>query len=100
MPPANQGCSTSGSPTSFMSRCSARSKALTKDKRNLLVVPSAALTALPFHLLVTETPQAAIPDTLEGYRSAAWLLRRQAVSVLPSVVSLKSLRAVARGSRA
>ncbi|WP_426613120.1 CHAT domain-containing tetratricopeptide repeat protein [Bradyrhizobium sp. McL0616] len=69
---------------------------LTKEKRSLLVVPSGALTALPFHLLVTETPQAAIPDKLEGYRSAAWLLRRQAVSVLPSVVSLKSLRAFAR----
>ncbi|MCP3474050.1 CHAT domain-containing protein [Bradyrhizobium sp. CCGUVB1N3] len=69
---------------------------LTKEKRSLLVVPSGALTALPFHLLVTEKPQAAIPDTLEGYRSAAWLLRRQAVSVLPSVVSLKSLRAFAR----
>jgi CHAT domain-containing protein len=71
-------------------------EALTKDKRSLLVVPSAALTALPFHLLVTEKPQAAIPDTLEGYRGAAWLLRRQAVSVLPSVGSLKSLRAFAR----
>jgi CHAT domain-containing protein/Tfp pilus assembly protein PilF len=71
-------------------------EALTREKRNLLVVPSAALTALPFHLLVTEKPQAAVPDTLEGYRSAAWLLRRQAVSVLPSVVSLKSLRGFAR----
>jgi CHAT domain-containing protein/Tfp pilus assembly protein PilF len=71
-------------------------EALTRDKRNLLVVPSAALTALPFHLLVTEKPQAAVPDTLEGYRSAAWLLRRQAVSVLPSVVSLKWLRGFAR----
>lgn len=71
-------------------------EALTKDKHSLLVVPSAALTALPFHLLVTETPQAAIPDTLEGYRSAAWLLRRHAISVLPSVISLKSLRAFAR----
>ncbi|AWL93464.1 CHAT domain-containing protein/Tfp pilus assembly protein PilF [Bradyrhizobium ottawaense] len=71
-------------------------EALTKDKRNLLVVPSAALTALPFHLLVTEKPQAAIPDRLDGYRDAAWLLRRQAVSVLPSVISLKSLRAFAR----
>ncbi|MBR0826518.1 CHAT domain-containing protein [Bradyrhizobium manausense] len=69
---------------------------LTKDKRSLLVVPSGALTALPFHLLVTEKPQAAVPDTLDGYRKAAWLLRRQAVSVLPSVVSLKSLRAFAR----
>ncbi|KJC54863.1 hypothetical protein UB31_04450 [Bradyrhizobium sp. LTSP849] len=74
-------------------------EALTKQKRSLLVVPSGALTALPFHLLVTETPQAAIPDKLEGYRSAAWLLRRQAVSVLPSVVSLKSLRAFARGDQ-
>lgn len=72
-----------------------RVEALTRDKRSLLTVPSGALTALPFHLLVTETPQAAIPETLEGYRSAAWLLRRQAVSVLPSVVSLKSLRAFA-----
>lgn len=71
-------------------------EALTRDKRSLLTVPSGALTALPFHLLVTETPQAAIPETLEGYRSAAWLLRRQAVSVLPSLVSLKSLRAFAR----
>lgn len=71
-------------------------EALTRDKRSLLTVPSGALTALLFHLLVTETPQAAIPETLEGYRSAAWLLRRQAVSVLPSVVSLKSLRAFAR----
>lgn len=71
-------------------------EALTRDKHNLLVVPSAALTALPFHLLVTEKPQAAIPDRLEGYREAAWLLKRQAVSVLPSVISLKSLRAFAR----
>lgn len=59
-------------------------------------MPSGALTALPFHLLVTEASQAAIPETLEGYRSAAWLLRRQTVSVLPSVLSLKSLRAFAR----
>ncbi|MET3912221.1 CHAT domain-containing protein/Tfp pilus assembly protein PilF [Bradyrhizobium sp. S3.3.6] len=75
-------------------------EALTRDKRSLLTVPSGALTALPFHLLVTEPPQAAIPETLEGYRSAAWLLRRQAVSVLPSVVSLKSLRAFARKDQA
>jgi CHAT domain-containing protein/Tfp pilus assembly protein PilF len=69
---------------------------LVKDKRSLLVVPSGALTALPFHLLVTEKPAAAIPDTVDGYRDAAWLLKRQAVSVLPSVVSLKTLRVSAR----
>jgi CHAT domain-containing protein len=69
---------------------------LIKDKRNLLVVPSGALTALPFHLLVTEKPAMAIPDKFDGYRNAAWLLKRHAVSVLPSVTSLKALRAFAR----
>ena len=69
---------------------------LVKDKRSLLVAPSGALTALPFHLLVTEKPPAAIPDKIEGYRDAAWLLKRQAVSVLPSVASLKALRGFAR----
>ncbi len=44
---------------------------LVKDKRSLLVVPSGALTALPFHLLVTERPAAAIPEKIEGYRDAA-----------------------------
>ena len=73
---------------------------LVKDKRDLLVVPSGALTALPFHLLVTEKPPAAIPEKLDGYRDAAWLLKRQAVSVLPSVSSLKSLRAFARRDQA
>ena len=73
---------------------------LVKDKRSLLVAPSGALTALPFHLLVTEKPAAAIPDKIEGYRSAAWLLRRQAVSVLPSVASLNALRGFARRDQA
>ena len=68
---------------------------LIKDKSSLLVVPEGALTALPFHLLVTEKPAAAIPEKLDGYRDAAWLIKRQAVSVLPSVSSLKSLRAFA-----
>jgi CHAT domain-containing protein len=74
-------------------------EALAKGKRSLVVVPSGALTALPFHLLVTEKPAAPIPDKIEGYRDAAWLLKRQAVSVLPSVASLKSLRAFARRDR-
>src|SRR3984893_17510185 len=73
---------------------------LARDKRSLLVVPSGALTALPFHLLVTEKPAAAIPETFDGYRDAAWLLKRQAVSVLPSVGSLKTLRVFARKDQA
>ncbi|MGH6752731.1 MAG: tetratricopeptide repeat protein, partial [Bradyrhizobium sp.] len=67
-----------------------------KDKRSLLIVPTGALTALPFHLLVTEKPAAAVPETLDGYRDAAWLLKRHAVSVLPSAASLKTLRGIAR----
>ncbi|MBV9459758.1 MAG: tetratricopeptide repeat protein [Bradyrhizobium sp.] len=73
---------------------------LVKDKRSLLVVPSGALTALPFHLLVTEKPTAAIPDKIEGYRAAAWLLKRQAIAILPSVSSLKALRGFAQRDQA
>src|SRR5262249_4274071 len=68
-------------------------EALIKDKRHLIVVPSGPLTALPFHLLVTEKPATAVPGDLAAYRNAQWLLRRHAVSVLPSVASLKALRA-------
>lgn len=77
-------------------------EATIRDKKYLAVVPSGALTALPFHLLVTDAPA---PGATEGpgrYRDAAWLLRRQAVAVLPSVASLKALRSAARsdhGSR-
>jgi CHAT domain-containing protein len=69
---------------------------LIQDKPHLIVVPSGALTALPFHLLVTEQPAAAVPEQLAGYREAAWLIKRQAVSVLPSVASLRALRLFAR----
>jgi len=69
---------------------------LIRDKRSLLVVPAGALTALPFHLLVTAKPEMAIPDRFDGYRNAAWLLKRHAVSVLPSVTSLKALRTFVR----
>jgi CHAT domain-containing protein len=73
---------------------------LVRDKRHLMVVPSGALTALPFHLLVTEKPAVAVPQVktlrdLAAYRDVAWLLKRYAVSVLPSVASLKVLRAFA-----
>jgi tetratricopeptide (TPR) repeat protein len=75
-------------------------EALIKDKRNLIVVPSGALTALPFHLLVTEKPAAAPPGDLAAYRDAQWLLKRHALTVLPSVSSLKALRAFARKDEA
>jgi CHAT domain-containing protein/tetratricopeptide (TPR) repeat protein len=60
------------------------------DKPNLLVVPSGALTSLPFHVLITQPPSA-IKDAAD-YRAPAWLVRRQAVTVFPSVASVKLLR--------
>jgi CHAT domain-containing protein len=73
-------------------------EALVKSRRHLLVVPSGPLTALPFHLLATEKPAGDKPEVrdMAAYRDAAWLLKRHAVTVLPSVASLKALRAFAR----
>jgi tetratricopeptide (TPR) repeat protein len=62
--------------------------------KHLLIVPSGALTQFPFHVLVTS--QSANGD----YRSAAWLARRNPITVLPAVSSLKALRRVAKPSAA
>ena len=53
-------------------------EALIKDKRHLLVVPSGALTALPFHLLVTEKPAVAVPQVNDAARSRRLSRRRLA----------------------
>ena len=77
-------------------------EALVKDKRHLLVVPSGPLTSLPFNLLVTEKPAQPVTQAkdIARYRDAAWLIKRQAVSVLPSVASLRALRLFARKAEA
>ncbi len=66
-------------------------KDLIQGKR-LLIVPSGALTQLPFEVLVTEKPDEKLPR-FEAYKSAAWLGQRQVITILPSVGSLKALRA-------
>jgi CHAT domain-containing protein/Tfp pilus assembly protein PilF len=68
-------------------------------KPKLLVVPTGALTSLPFHVLVTKKPDPAVaPD--DRYRQAAWLLNDKAITVLPSVASLRALRVFAKTSHA
>lgn len=62
----------------------------------VLVVPDGALESLPLGVLVTKPP-AANPDTLAGYRDIAWLAKDYALSVLPSVGSLKALRQFTQG---
>ncbi len=78
-------------------------EALIKDKAHLLIVPSGPLTALPFHLLVTDKPVNAVPqmqtNDMAAYRDAAWLVKRHAVTVVPSIASLKALRVFARKSQ-
>jgi CHAT domain-containing protein/tetratricopeptide (TPR) repeat protein len=68
--------------------------------KRLLIVPSGALSSLPFHVLVTEKPASPLPADARGYADAAWLARQHAVMVLPSVAGLKALRQSARPSQA
>ena len=67
--------------------------------RQLLIVPSGPLTQLPFHVLVTSAPNSSLTGTA-AYLSAAWLAKRNGITVLPAVSSLKALRAFAKESHA
>jgi len=73
--------------------------ALIQGKR-LLVAPSGALTALPFHVLVAASPETPIPASAGGYANAAWLARSHAITVLPSPTSLRALRQLSPARRA
>ncbi|MGO9638099.1 MAG: CHAT domain-containing protein [Terracidiphilus sp.] len=59
--------------------------------KRLLIVPSSALTQLPFEVLVTAKPDEKLPR-FDAYKKVAWLGQRQAITILPSVGSLKALR--------
>jgi CHAT domain-containing protein len=69
---------------------------LVKDKKHLIVVLSGALTSLPFQVLVTEKPEGG----QQRLGDAAWLIKRHAITMLPSVASLCALRAFAKESGA
>ena len=56
------------------------------SKKRLSVVTNGALTSLPLQLLVTSNP------TGMKLKDVEWLVRSHAVTVLPSVASLKTLR--------
>ena len=75
-------------------------EALIKDKRDLIVAASGSLTALPVNLLVTEKPANPRPTDYAGYRDMAWLIKRHAVTVAPSVASFKALRVLAQKGQA
>jgi CHAT domain-containing protein len=70
-----------------------------RDK-DLLIVASGPLTSLPFHVLVAEKPGTGAPANGGSAVPIAWVARRNAVTMLPSLASLKSLRAFAGSGHA
>jgi CHAT domain-containing protein len=71
--------------------------------RLLVVVPHGPLGSLPFAALVTAPPSATIrPGAADfaAYRGVAWLVRGHAVTTVPSVASLVSLRRLPPGNPA
>lgn len=65
--------------------------------RHLVVTTTGALLSLPFPLLVTTPPTGLRPD---DYGRAAWLSRRMAVSVMPSIRAFTDLRGLVKPSAA
>lgn len=61
-------------------------------KRHLIVVPTGPLTSLPLQVLVTAPPPPSSTPPEQALRDAAWLIKSHALSVLPSVPSLRALR--------
>ena len=72
-----------------------------QNKKNMLTVPHAELGQLPLSLLVTQPiiqPAKGGQVLFANYKSVPWLTREIAVSQLPSVTSLTSLRALPVGN--
>ncbi len=68
-------------------------------KRHLILVPTGPMTSLPPQVLVTEPPAQGVSPQAALAR-AQWLIRKTAISVLPSVQSLEALRRLAPRSGA
>ncbi len=67
-----------------------------KDAQSLLVVAHGVLGQVPFALLPTKPPPIGPEQNLlfANYRGVPWLVRTHAVTVLPSVASLATLRSM------
>ncbi len=65
-----------------------------RGKSHLIVVSNSVLTSMPFQSLVLTPPPIPRPaaNQIMAYRDADWFIRRHALSVLPAVSNLKSLR--------
>ena len=74
-------------------------KAGWRDAESLLVVADGPLGYLPLSVLPTKSAEVGAGDgaLFAGYRHVPWLARGHAVTMLPSVVSLKTLRGLPPG---
>jgi CHAT domain-containing protein/Tfp pilus assembly protein PilF len=57
------------------------------DKKRISIITSGALTAIPLQLLVTSDPKG------KALKDVDWLVKSRAVTVVPSVYSLRTMRA-------
>jgi CHAT domain-containing protein/tetratricopeptide (TPR) repeat protein len=63
-------------------------------KKRLSIVANGALTSIPFGVLVTADPSG------KSLKDTDWVIRSYAVTVIPSIYSLKTMRAQGRTARA
>ncbi|MDF2999111.1 MAG: hypothetical protein K0R27_4748 [Xanthobacteraceae bacterium] len=68
--------------------------------KKLLVVTPEPLAALPFQVLVTEEPKVAKPESGPDLTATAFLGRSHAITVLPSIAALRTMRSTAKASAA
>ena len=66
-------------------------QSLLDSSKNLIIVPAGRLFSLPPAVLVTDAPDGSGKDGTD-YKSAAWLIRNHALTVLPAVSTLVALR--------
>ena len=66
---------------------------------HVFVVPDGALQSLPLGVLITEQPKGRVRK-FSAYRDVEWLAKKYAMTVLPSVSSLRALRRFAKATLA
>jgi CHAT domain-containing protein/Tfp pilus assembly protein PilF len=70
--------------------------AMIADAKSLIIVPDGALESLPLSVLITSRPVDAGGKPTD-YKSLAWLIRRQALTIMPAASSFVVLRKLAPG---
>lgn len=63
-----------------------------KDKSSMLIVPDGALQSLPIGILITAPHTDRRIEKLEDFAKQSWLAREYAITVVPSIQSLTTLR--------